>query len=82
MTDPDSGLFAAMQQLDIDYATLWARWISVGGSRTVNDLQDHVEASQCPDAHEHNTIAQALNEVFLERGMDHPVEYRHLYRHD
>jgi hypothetical protein len=28
-----------------------------------------------PDSHQHNLLAQALNEHFLELGADHPVAY-------
>ena len=29
-----------------------------------------------PDDYQHNLIAQALNEYFIELGQDHPVAYR------
>ena len=31
-----------------------------------------------PDSHEHNLIAQAINECFIERDENHPVGYQEL----
>jgi hypothetical protein len=54
--------------------------IALGGTGTLEQLRHHVESNHCPDDHDHNVIAQALNDAYLENGHDHPIAYRHLYR--
>ena len=73
--------FSLVDGLDLaglDYPTLLIRYIALGGNGTVDDLRDHVISGACDDPAEHNLIAQAINEVFLERGQNHPVAYQHL----
>ena len=80
MTDPGLTLADGMQKAGLTYPELWERYIAIGGAGAVDDLRDHVENSSCSDDHEHNVIAQALNDVFVERGQNHPVAYRHLHQ--
>ena len=42
------------------------------------ELRDIVETITEPTTTNTNIIARALNEVFLDRGDNHPVAYRHL----
>lgn len=62
-------------------AELWRRCHGIGGVGDLAEVREHLGAHTCPDDAEHNVIAQALNDVFVERGMDHPVAYRHLEEH-
>ncbi len=59
---------------------LWNRYLVLGGNSEMADMRRHVDSGDCPSQHDHNIIALALNESFLERGHDHPVAYAHLYR--
>jgi anti-anti-sigma factor len=68
-----SGL--GIRQLELRYLTL-------GGHGTLEELLGHIDGSVCPDEHDHNVIAQALNEAFLEQGQDPAVAYRNLFRLD
>lgn len=77
--DPPVGLADGMRLADVTYPELSTRCFALGGSGTTGDLRRHVESDFCPDDHEHNLIAQALNEIYLQRGRDHPVAYRHLF---
>ncbi len=77
--DPPVGLADGMRQIRVPCPELWTRYVAPGGSGSTGDLRRHVESDSCPDDHEHNMIAQALNKLYLERGRDHPVAYRHLF---
>ncbi|HEX4729566.1 MAG TPA: hypothetical protein VH298_17280 [Jatrophihabitans sp.] len=81
MTDPPLGLADGLRLSRLSYAELWIRCLALGGSGTVDELRRHIKSDDCPDDHEHNIIAQALNDRYLEQGRDHPVGYRHLHRH-
>jgi len=78
----DLSLADGMRQTRLTYSQLWNRYVALGGSGTLTDLRNHVDSDGCPDNHQHNVIAQALNDVYIEHGYDHPVAYRHLYQHE
>jgi hypothetical protein len=55
---------------------LWLHHLSVGGDAGELELEGYVLGLLTLDAYQHDLIAQAINEYFLEHGADHPVEYR------
>ena len=79
MTDPPLHLADGLRLAGLSYADLWTRYLALGGAGSLDQLCDHMNSADCPDEHEHNIIAQALNDVFVDEGRDHPVAYRHLY---
>lgn len=79
MSDAGLTLREGMELAGLDPTDLWERYVALGGNGTVSEVLRHVTNRDCPDDREHNLIAQAINEAFLERGQDHPVAYRHLY---
>lgn len=80
MTDQGLTLQDGLRRVGLDYPDLWQRYAALGGNGTESDLRRHVASGACGDDHEHNLIAQAINEAFLEAGQDHPVAYHHLTR--
>lgn len=82
MTMPPLSLSDGLRLVGLSYPQLWARYVAIGGSGTVDDLKGRVDNDRCPDDHDHNVIAQVLNDIFIEQGRDHPVTYRHLYTRD
>lgn len=64
---------AALARISI--SELWERYFAIGGTADAAELSARIDDDAVSD-HEHNLIAQALNEVFLDRGEDHPVAYR------
>ena len=74
----DFSLRDGMDLAGIGLDDLWVRYLSLGGNNDRGQLGSHITAQTCPDPHDHNVIAQAINEPFLERGQDHPVAYKHL----
>ena len=55
---------------------LWLRYLGVGGSATPARLAAYARGELHPGSHQHNLIAQAMNEYFTDRGEDHPVGYQ------
>lgn len=77
VTGADLSLIEGMLAADLDYHSLWTRYFALGGDANLAELRDFIEADTVPDQYQHNIIAQALNEVFLDRGDNYPVAYRH-----
>jgi hypothetical protein len=71
-------LSEGMDLAGLDYPSLWIRYVALGGNGTAEDLRRHVTGDSCQDDAEHNVIAQAINEAFMDRGENHPVAYRRL----
>jgi hypothetical protein len=77
MKAPSSGLSLA-EGLDLSGMTideLWIRQISVGGNRGSMEVEAYMLGLLDIDRHTYNLLAQALNEHFIEQGLDHPVGY-------
>jgi hypothetical protein len=81
MTDEDgqqSGrwqLEAGLTRSGLTYQELWWRQVAVGGDASPLELEAYLLGLLTLDAHQHDVIAQALNEHFLDCGEDHPVPY-------
>ena len=78
MTSAPSGisLQAGLQLSGMTFPELWLRYIAVSGTIGELELEAYVLGLLVLDDYQHNLIAQALNEHFLEQGQDHPVAYR------
>lgn len=55
---------------------LWLRYLALGGSESPAQVAAYAHGLIRPDSYQHNMIAQALNEHFVDRGEDHPVGYQ------
>ena len=78
MTSPGAG-FSLSDGWDLSGLTLtelWLRYLGVGGTATPAQLAAFARGQPCPDSHQHNMIAQAINEHFTDQGEDHPVSYQ------
>jgi hypothetical protein len=71
-------LFDGLQRSGLSPAELWIRYYAVGGDAAELEVEAYALDLLVPDDYEHNLIAQALNEYFLDRDEDHPVRYRGL----
>lgn len=72
---PGLSLFEGMCRSGMTYQELWLRQVSVGGIAGDLEVEAYVLGLLTPDGHQHDVLAQAINEYFLERGEDHPVGY-------
>ena len=65
----------ARQDAGLSHGELWMRYFELGGMSTALQLEAFAYGALRPSAHDHDVIAQALNERFSELGRDHPVTY-------
>ena len=63
------------QWAGLSQADLWLRYCEVGGMSTALEVEAFVFGTLVPSAHEHDLLAQALNDRFVELGGNHPVPY-------
>jgi hypothetical protein len=68
-------LLGGMLATGMDYHQLWLRYVAVSGAAGPLELEAYVLGLLHPDVYEHDVIAQAINEWFVDRGQNHPVEY-------
>lgn len=59
----------------LSYGELWFRYFELGGMGSALELEAFLYGALAPSDHEHDVIAQALNERFVELGGNHPVPY-------
>jgi len=59
----------------LSYGELWLRYFELGGMATAFELEAVLYGALQPSDHDHNVIAHALNERFVELGGSHPVPY-------
>jgi hypothetical protein len=74
--DPRSGsLDAARSLLGLSVLELWFDYMGLGGNLTPVELQATLTRGEQLDDREHDVLAQALNERFVEQDENHPVAY-------
>ncbi|HEX2053435.1 MAG TPA: hypothetical protein VHJ78_06900 [Actinomycetota bacterium] len=73
---PDAGVLEkARRDAGLSLDELWLRYFELTGQASLLELEAYLRGALIPDRLQHDLIAQALNERFLELGMDHPVPY-------
>jgi hypothetical protein len=75
-TESGMSLQDGMRLSGMSFPELWLRQIAVSGTIGELELEAYVLGLLVPDNYQHNLIAQAINEYFIELGQDHPVGYR------
>jgi hypothetical protein len=68
-------LEAGLIRSGLTYQELWWRQVAVGGNASPLELEAYLLGLLELDPHQHDLIAQALNEHFLDLGQDHPMPY-------
>ncbi len=63
------------KEADLSRGELWLRYFELGGMSTAFQLEAFLHGALQPSAHDHDVIAHALNERFVELGGNHPVAY-------
>jgi hypothetical protein len=78
MTDeaPVDVLDKFRQSAELTHGDLWIRYFGLGGMSTGLQVEAFLYGVLEPTSHDHDVIAQALNERFVEMGGNHPVPYR------
>jgi hypothetical protein len=59
----------------LSHGELWLRYFELGGMCTGLQLEAILYGALLASAHDHDVIAHALNERFVEMGGNHPVPY-------
>ena len=55
---------------------LWLCYLALGGTASPARVQAYARGLVPPDSYQHNLIAQAINDYFIDQGGDHPVSYQ------
>jgi hypothetical protein len=72
---PRATLESYRQAADLSGGELWLRYFALGGMGTAFQLEAFLHGALTPTPHDHDVIAHALNERFVELGGNHPVPY-------
>jgi len=73
--DAGGALERGRRQAGLSHADLWLRYFALGGMSTALELEGFLAGVLEPSIHDHDLVAHALNERFVELGDDHPVAY-------
>ena len=68
-------LEAARHRSGYSVIELWIAYFSVGGRASVADVQAILAGRAEADRRDHDRLAQALNDRFVDMALDHPVPY-------
>lgn len=68
-------LEAALRVLDVTLRELWSSYFALGGTCSLLQVRNHLAGTAEISGLQHDVLVHALNERFLDRGMDHPLEY-------
>ena len=72
----DPELEQARQLVGLSVEQLWYNYIALGGTHSPNAFKSGLRDATTLSAHEHDVIAHAINERFMDAGGNHPVPYR------
>ena len=73
--DRFTSLDEARERAGLTVGELWLRYFALGGTSTAFELEAYLQHAIVPDAYEHDLIAHALNERYVELGVDYPLSY-------
>ncbi|MDQ4028557.1 MAG: hypothetical protein M3214_11000 [Actinomycetota bacterium] len=66
----------ARQRLGLSVEALWIQYFGLGGTASRAELEAIMAGALALDRRQYDVIAAALNDLFADRGEDHPVPYR------
>ena len=69
-------LEAARVELGLTLYELWVAYFALGGLRDSRALGAYLDGTGITTDTDHDVIAHALNETFVELGQNHPMPYR------
>jgi hypothetical protein len=64
------------RRLGLTSMALWIGYFEVGGNGSLAEVEEWLAGSTNPSDRDHDYMAQALNDQFTERGLDHPMRFR------
>jgi hypothetical protein len=72
---PNDSLDSHRRDAQLSHGELWLRYFELGGMSNALQVEAILYGAHQPSAHDHDVIAHALNERFVELGGNHPVPY-------
>jgi hypothetical protein len=72
---PRDQLDAYRGNAGLTHGELWLRYFELGGMSSALEVEAFLYGALDPTDHDHDVIAHALNERFVEMGENHPVPY-------
>lgn len=76
MTVPPASVFEdGRMAARLSHGELWMRYFELGGMSTAMELEAILYGALVATPSDHDVIAHALNERFVELGGNHPVPY-------
>jgi hypothetical protein len=72
---PRDQLDAYRDNAGLTHGELWLRYFELGGMSSALEVEAFLYGALDPTDHDHDVIAHALNERFVEMGENHPVPY-------
>ncbi len=63
------------REAKLSHSELWMRYFQLGGMCSSPQLQAFLDGALEPSDRDHDIIAHAINERFVELGGSHPVPY-------
>jgi hypothetical protein len=68
-------LYEGLVRSGMSSQEVWLAQLGVGGQAGELEVEAYVLGLLHADPHQHDVIAQAINEYFISRGENHPVRY-------
>ncbi len=65
----------ARRDAGLSHGELWLRYFELGGMSSALQVEAFLYGALVPSPHDHDVVAHALNERFVELGGNHPVAY-------
>lgn len=72
---PAEALEAARLLCGLSVHQLWLDQAVLGGESSRAQVGHFLSGAATPTAHQYDVLAQALNEVCVDKGLNHPVPY-------
>ena len=69
------GLDQARRSAGLSHNELWLRYFELGGMSTASEVEGFLYGFPQPGPHDHDVLAHALNERYVELDGSHPVAY-------
>jgi hypothetical protein len=68
-------LDTARQHAGLSIVQLWFEYAVLGGSASLDEVGAFLAGVTSPGSYQYDMLAQALNDVFVGQGGNHPVPY-------
>lgn len=71
----EGALDRARVDAGLSHGELWLRYFELGGMGSALELEAYLLGALVPTPYDHDVVAHAINERYVELGGNHPVRY-------